>query len=254
MTDTSDNILSANNVSKRYMARGTIIDALRSINLEIGQKEAVGIIGPSGCGKSTLLLILAGLEMPTSGEIQFNGETLNKPRREIALVLQEYGLFPWKTVGENIELGLRIRKEKVNPGKISEILSELRIPEKIDIYPQQLSGGQKQRVALARAIILNPNVLLLDEPFAALDTIERERLQDLTAELLRHRQLCMVLVSHNIPEVVRLCKTIIVMKSKPGEIIAAINNPGGGTNLYRETEEYHQKTLEIRKTLESISA
>lgn len=254
MTDSSNNILSVHNVSKSYMAKGISIDALHQVSLEIGPEASIGIIGPSGCGKSTLLLLMAGLEASTSGKLFYNGKPLSEPHKEIGLVLQEYGLFPWKTVGQNIELGLKIRKEKIDKNRILRILSELRIPDKIDIYPQQLSGGQKQRVALARAITLKPKILLLDEPFAALDTLQRERLQDLTAELCRSRRFGMVLVSHSIPEVVRLCRKILVMKNAPGEIIDIIDNPSGGGDAYRHTDEFHQMTIKIRNVLDTLDA
>ena len=211
----------------------------------------MALVGPSGCGKSTLLLMLAGLVPPTSGEIRFKGRLLMKPHREIALVLQDYGLFPWKTVRENVLLGLRIRNEPADMSKVGDLLNELDISDKTDHFPQQLSGGQKQRVALARALVLNPSLLLLDEPFAALDTLTRERLQDLVSSAWRRRRFGMTLVTHNIQEAVLLGRRIAVMAHRPGRIVALLDNPGACEQDYRGTEEFYRTAGKLRAALEA---
>jgi NitT/TauT family transport system ATP-binding protein len=165
-------------------------------------------------------------------------------------VLQDYGLFPWKTVRRNVELGLRIRREPVEPRRVEALLAELDIRDKSHVYPQQLSGGQKQRVALARALILNPSLLLLDEPFAAIDALTRERLQDLVADAWRGRRFGLVLVTHNIQEAVLLGRKICVMSNGPGAILDTIDNPRGCAPDYRRTDEFYELCRVVRSRLE----
>jgi ABC-type nitrate/sulfonate/bicarbonate transport system ATPase subunit len=240
-------------LSKNFETDAGPIHALESVSFSVCANETVALLGPSGCGKSTLLLLLAGLEKPTSGRVEFRGEPLTRPHREIALVLQDYGLFPWKTVRKNIELGLKIRREPVDAKQFAGLLSELDISDKLDLYPQQLSGGQRQRVALARALILNPALLLLDEPFAALDTITRERLQDLLAAIWNSRRLGIVLVTHNIQEAVYLGQKIILMRGNPGEICEIIHNPQACDPNYRRSEAFYKTAAEVRSRLEQWS-
>jgi len=237
-------------LAKTYLTEGGPIYALGACDISLVPGETMAVVGPSGCGKSSLLLMMAGLEKPTSGSILFKGAPLTRPHREIALVLQDYGLFPWKTVMGNVELGLRIRGELVDRRRIYELLEELDIAEKTDVYPQQLSGGQQQRVALARALILNPSLLLLDEPFAALDTLTRERLQDLVAHLWVRRRFGMALVTHNIQEAVRLGQRILVMGTNPGRIVATVDNPKGCGPNYRGSAEFYEMCLIVRNELE----
>ena len=250
MIDSSPALIETAKASKIYKSEGGSVEALAAVDLSVGHGESIVLAGPSGCGKTTLLLMLAGLEGTTGGMVYFSGRELNGPRREIGLVLQEYGLFPWKTVRRNIELGLVIRKEPIDPDRISAMLEELDIADKADLYPQQLSGGQKQRVALGRALILNPKLLLLDEPFAALDTLTRERLQDLVSDICLSRGLSMVLVTHNIPEAVRLGEKIIVMTGQPGRIAGVIENPMARNADYRASDKFFDMTRLLRRELE----
>jgi NitT/TauT family transport system ATP-binding protein len=246
----SNELIHCFSVTKAYRTDNGPIPALASTEICLRSGETLAVVGPSGCGKSTLLLLMAGLETPTTGRVEFKGEPLNRPHREISLVLQDYGLFPWKTVRDNVELGLRIRRESVDRGRVDELLAELDISDKSDVYPQQLSGGQKQRVALARALVLNPSLLLLDEPFAALDTLTRERLQDLVAESWRRRKFGMALVTHNIQEAVRLGQKILVMGKTPGEVLEVVNNPSACESDYRGTEEFYELYRRVRCRLE----
>ncbi|MGB6068478.1 MAG: ATP-binding cassette domain-containing protein [Desulfomonilaceae bacterium] len=237
-------------VTKTYLSEGVSIRALSRTDLTLAEGETLALVGPSGCGKSTLLLLLAGLEPPTAGCVKFRGQPLSRSHREIALVLQDYGLFPWKSVRKNVELGLRIRGEQVDRGRVNQLLGELDIGEKTDVFPQQLSGGQKQRVALARALILNPSLLLLDEPFAALDTLTRERLQDLVAEVWQKRKFGMVLVTHNIQEAVTLGQRILIMGRSPGAILAAVKNPTACQPNHRGSDEFFELCRHVRSILE----
>ncbi len=254
MTDSSHNLIEVEDASKTYRSEDSVVEALAPISLSVGNGESIVLVGPSGCGKTTLLLMLAGLEGTNGGLVYFGGRRLDGPRREIGLVLQEYGLFPWKTVRRNIELGLKIRGEKTNSGTIDDMLAELDIADKADLYPQQLSGGQKQRVALGRALILKPSLLLLDEPFAALDTLTRERLQDLIAGICRTRGLSMVLVTHNIPEAVRLGEKIMIMSGIPGKIANVLDNPMARNADYRASDQFYTMTRQLRSELEKYNA
>ncbi len=250
MPDSSLELIRCREVTKTYLSEEVPIPALSATNLTLAEGETLALVGPSGCGKSTLLLLLAGLEPPTAGSVEFRGQPLSRSHREIALVLQDYGLFPWKSVRKNVELGLRIRGEPVDRGRVNQLLAELDIGEKTDVYPQQLSGGQKQRVALARALVLNPSLLLLDEPFAALDTLTRERLQDLVAEVWQKRKFGMVLVTHNIQEAVRLGQRILIMGRSPGSILAAVENPTACRPDHRGSDEFFDLCRQVRSILE----
>lgn len=243
-------ILELKGVSKTYFHEGKPIPAIGPTDLALAPGRTLAVVGPSGCGKSTLLLMMAGLERPSSGEALFKGQPLTGPRREIALVLQNYGLFPWKTVRRNVEIGLRIRGEKPDRGRVRTLLEELDVADKLDAYPQQLSGGQRQRVALARALVLDPELLLLDEPFAAVDAITRERLQELVTALWRTRGFSMILVTHNLEEAAALGHTVIVLGKAPGNVRASIENPHAGKSDHRCSDEFRHVCSRIRGELE----
>lgn len=244
------NILELKGVSKTYFHEGKPIPAIGPTDLAQAPGRTLAVVGPSGCGKSTLLLMIAGLERPSSGEALFKGEPLTGPRREIALVLQNYGLFPWKTVRRNVDLGLEIRGEKPDRGRVRSLLEELDVADKLDAYPQQLSGGQRQRVALARALVLDPELLLLDEPFAAVDAITRERLQELVTALRRTRGFSMILVTHNLEEAASLGHTVMVMGKAPGTVRASIENPHACECDHRGSEAFRLVCSRIREQLE----
>lgn len=171
---------------------------LNQINLTIAQGERWALIGPSGCGKSSLLHLLAGLQPVTAGQVLYQGRPLLTPHREISVILQEYGLFPWKTVEQNVALPLVLQKRTKAEVRAhtAQLLAQLKLTEHSKKYPAQLSGGQRQRVAIARALIGQPNVLLMDEPFSALDALTRETMQNIVLDLCEQRQLTLVLVTH----------------------------------------------------------
>lgn len=198
--------------------------ALESMDLSVSTNEFVSIIGPSGCGKSTFLLIVAGLESLTSGEIICDGKTVIGPDPKRAIVFQEYLLFPWQTVRKNIEFGPKVNGVPAHERKkISDhYISLVGLQGFENQYPHELSGGMKQRVAIARALANNPDVLLMDEPFGALDALTREMLQ---TELLRiwQTEKCTVLfVTHSISEAVFLSDRVVIMSARPGRIISDI--------------------------------
>jgi len=242
------------NVSLKYAngSEDSPLEALQDINLSINKGERCVIIGPSGCGKSSLLFLLAGLFVPSQGSITVAGKEVREPREEIALILQNHGLFPWKTVMSNAELGLLIRKipRERRRERVLHLLETLNIREQINKFPSQLSGGQQQRVAIARALAQEPQVLLMDEPFSALDALTREQLQNIMLNLWREKNLTYVLVTHSIEEAVFLGEKIVVLSAQPGRIVEIINNKNSGWDFYRKSQEFYNQCSYIRSVLE----
>lgn len=251
--------LTLDKVTVEYAAdekRGAVTHALDSLSLEIKQGESVAIIGPSGCGKSTMLRLASGLLKPTSGQVLADGELIAGPRKGTALILQDFGLLPWKTVYSNAELGILIHKVAPEERR-SRTLAAL---EKVGLagfeksYPSQLSGGMKQRLALARAIAMDVDALLMDEPLSALDAILREELQDMLLGLWKDRGYTQVLVTHSIEEAVFLGQRIIVMAPRPSRVVASISNPGMGSLAYRSDDLFFERCREVRAALAAGSA
>lgn len=243
-------------VTLDYEGSGRSVRALDSLALEIAEGECVSVIGPSGCGKSTALLLAAGLLTPSSGRVLVGGETAAGPRRQTALILQEYGLLPWKTVADNASLGLRIRhvpraEERI---RAEEALARVGLAEFARSYPGELSGGMRQRLALARAIALDADLLLMDEPLSALDALTREDLQDVLLELWRARRHTSVLVTHSIEEAVYLGRRVVVLSPRPGRVAAVVDNPGMGAPGYRASETFLARCTELRALLAAEGA
>ncbi|MBH1941815.1 ABC transporter ATP-binding protein [Mobilitalea sibirica] len=223
--------------------------ALNNIDLDIPGNRTCAIIGPSGCGKTTLLYTIAGLLKPSAGKVLINDEEVQGARRETGVILQNGGLFPWKTVWDNVSLGLKVRKfdkSAINQ-KVAAILEELGILEHRNKYPTQLSAGQKQRVAIARALVLEPDLLLMDEASSALDAINRELIQNLILKLYKKNPITMVLVTHSIEEAVFLGQTIVIMKQ--AKINHKINNPYFGDEDIRSKSDYYNVCREVRELL-----
>lgn len=228
---------------------GSTFRALEDIYLQIEAGQRWALIGPSGCGKSTLLHLMAGLLQPAQGRVFFQGVPLLGPHPEISVILQEYGLFPWKTVEENIGLPLKLQKcpKKEMQQKIQEMLSAMGLTEQGKKLPRQLSGGQRQRVAIARAFIRQPKLLLMDEPFAALDALTRETMQNLVLELCAKRELSMVLVTHNIEEAIFLGQKIAAFADHSGQIRQIADNPKSSQPAYRNTMEFYRHCNQLRQ-------
>lgn len=247
---TENPMIRIENLCFTYGKSGGGRPVLEDINLSITKGERVAIIGPSGCGKTTLLYILAGLVPPTTGAVWVDGEPVRARRWQTALILQEYGLLPWKTVWQNVALGLEIRRQdrRYVKEKVDDILQELGLGEFGGAYPATLSGGQKQRVAVARALALQPDLLLMDEPFSALDALAREQLQDELLLLGMRRQITLALVTHSIGEAVFLGRKVIILSPQPGRIEAIVETASGELD-YRDTKDYHEQCGIVRRHL-----
>ena len=229
--------------------------------------EAWAVLGPSGCGKSSLLYLLAGLQVPTAGDVTIGGEILRRPRPRTGLILQDYGLLPWATVRANIRLGLRLRGFYGPDGRhaprdevvkdiderVTSWLDRLGLESVAESFPGQISGGQRQRAAIARTLALNPDLLLMDEPFASLDAPTRQDLQDLTMKLRRERGLTLVLVTHAIEEAALLGARVLVLGRPPHREPQVFDNPGGGTPDHRSTPAYERACASLRAAMEQVS-
>ncbi|MBY7142794.1 ABC transporter ATP-binding protein [Virgibacillus sp. NKC19-3] len=198
------------------------LKVLENINLEVEKGQFLSIIGPSGCGKSTLLYLVAGLEDIDEGQIAVSGQKLTKPGPDRVVVFQEDGLFPWSSVLDNVTYGLRLKKipKKQAEEKALAMLKMVHLSNYVDAYPHQLSGGMKQRVAIARALVMEPDILLMDEPFAALDEQTRMVLHKELLDIWRKTEVTILFVTHNIREAVLLSEKIIVLETRPGKIKA----------------------------------
>jgi NitT/TauT family transport system ATP-binding protein len=226
-------------VTKRY---GDARAVLESINVVVAKQEFVSIIGPSGCGKSTLLKLIAGLALPSSGTISVDGMTPLNARETVSFVFQDATLLPWRTAKENVGLGLELervpkdRREK----EIATLLDLVGLKPVSGSYPRELSGGMKMRVSIARALATHPRVMLLDEPFAALDEMTRDRLNEEILRLRAEQQWTAVFVTHSVPEAVFLSDRILVLAPNPGRVHAEfrVDLPMPRTAAVRRSKEF----------------
>lgn len=191
---------------------------LESVDLSVNKTEIVSLIGTSGCGKSTILRIIAGLDFPTRGTVRIDEQIITKPHADISIIFQEARLMPWLTVWENIQFGLQHLPKTQRNLLTGEVIAKVGLTEFAKALPRQLSGGMAQRVAIARALVTNPSILLLDEPFSALDAFTRLSLQDHLLEIWSYAQPTMILVTHDVEEAVMLSDRVIVMRGNPGRI------------------------------------
>lgn len=248
--------LRADAVGVVYRGVGAVVRALDGVDLSLATGESAAVIGPSGCGKSTLLLAIAGLIAPTGGAVTIAGAPVTGPRLRTALILQDFGLLPWKTVSDNAELGLLIRHHPKDERRrrALDALARVGLSEFATAYPAELSGGMRQRVALARALALDADILLMDEPLSALDALTREDLQDLLLALWRDRGHTSVLVTHSIEEAVYLGRRVVVMTQRPGRVAAVVDNPEMGEPGYRSTETFYATCAQLRTLLAAEGA
>ena len=208
-------ILEVNNLKKIYHTEYSEIEALKDITFSVKEGEFIAIVGPSGCGKSTILSILCGLENKTDGTIKMNNT-------KIGYMLQQDSLFPWRNILDNCMLGLEIKKEK-NEDYVLNLLNSYGLKDFIYSYPDNLSGGMRQRVALIRTLATKPNLLLLDEPFSALDYQSRLRISDDIYNILRKEKKTMIMVTHDIGEAISMCDKVIVLTDRPAKIKSIYN-------------------------------
>ena len=235
----------------RTKRRGTVL-AIDHVNLEVADQEFVCLVGSSGCGKSTLLNIVAGLDVPTSGRVEIDHEPVIGPGPDRGMVFQTYSLYPWRTVAENVAFGLECvhlpRAERRE--RVQELLGIVGLTRFADHTPDQLSGGMRQRVAIARALAPEPDVLLLDEPFGALDAQTRRSMQDFLLTVWRRTQSTVLFVTHDIPEAIYLGSRVVVLASHPGRVIADIDVPfgaGQNSNITRDP-----RFLDLRDEIEDL--
>lgn len=247
--------IEARHVNKIYKGRKSSTLAMEDCNLEVLNNEFVCIIGPSGCGKSTLLRMLAGLDFPSSGEILVNDKQVTKPDKDRGMVFQTYTLFPWKTVEENISFGFKFNKsipKEAQKGIVDKYLRLIGLEEFRKSYPKELSGGMKQRVAIARSLANNPEVLLMDEPFGALDSQTKAQMQLLLRDIWQKEKPTVAFVTHDIEEAVFLATKIYVMSARPGRVkqVVDVFLPYNRTLDLKDTQEFIQMRKYVAGLLE----
>jgi len=201
-----------------------VVEALADVSIELEDKEFVCVLGPSGCGKSTLLRIIAGLERPTSGKVLIDEGEVTRPDRKLGMIFQDYSLYPWRTVNENIALGLELQgvPEEQQAAIVQKYLALTGLSEFRNSYPYELSGGMRQRVAVVRALAVDPIVLLMDEPFGALDAQTRNKLQHDLLDIWDKTKKTILFVTHSVDEAVLLADRIVVLTPRPGTICEVI--------------------------------
>ncbi len=220
-------ILEADNLSKVFSTEKGDITALKNVSFKAYRREFLSVIGPSGCGKSTLIRILAGLESSSCGTILLDGDAVNKPGPERGMVFQGYTLFPWLTVRKNVMFGLEVagRSQAQSEAEALQWIEMVGLEQFVDHYPAQLSGGMKQRVAIARALANQPRVLLMDEPFGALDAQTRARMQSYLMQIWRNVDITIIFITHDLDEAVYLSDRILVLDANPGTVREMIEVP-----------------------------
>jgi NitT/TauT family transport system ATP-binding protein len=215
------------NLSKVYanVENGERIEALQGIHMRVEDGEFVSVVGPSGCGKTTLLRIISGLEEPTQGRVLLKGMDLKEPWWQVGLIFQEYALFPWRTVLDNIQFGLETKgvAPKERRQRALNYIERFGLKGFESVYPKELSGGMKQRVAIARTLITDPRVLLMDEPFGSLDSQTRNSLQEFLLNVWQDTKKTILYVTHNIDEAVFLSERVVGLSVRPGRVKVTMN-------------------------------
>ena len=238
------------NLSVSYGEQTDAFEALREVSLDFATGETCAIIGPSGCGKSTLLRVLAGIITDFEGKVEIDNQPIAPSKQKIGFIPQNYGLLPWKNVRDNILLGVKI-KQSVPEWRdyFPQLLQQLGLSGLENRYPGELSGGQQQRVALARSFLLKPDLLLMDEPFSALDAITREEIQSVFLNAWKLRPVTTILVTHHVEEAVYLGKRIVILANSPGVVSQVIDNPLFGSADSRLRPEFFQLCIDLRRKL-----
>jgi NitT/TauT family transport system ATP-binding protein len=252
----SGDYISIRGVSKTFVGRNAVVEAIGAFDLDVADGEFVSVIGPSGCGKSTLLMLLAGLDRATTGTIRIGGRIIEAPTSELGIVFQQDVLLEWRTALANVLIQAEIRRtdRAAAMRRAAELLAMVGLSDFAAAYPYELSGGMRQRVAICRALLHEPPLLLMDEPFGALDALTRDQLQIDLLRLWSRQKMTVVFVTHSIPEAVLLSDRIVVMSPRPGRIekIVRIDLPRPRRLSMRETAEfleYNQQVTSVFKTL-----
>jgi NitT/TauT family transport system ATP-binding protein len=246
-------MVSFSNLSKRY---GSNPPVLQQIDLAIDKGEFVSFIGPSGCGKSTLLKLISGLTSPSSGGILIDGMTPVDARKTISYIFQDATLLPWRTVTRNVGLGLELEHvgREIRKEKVQSLLELVGLTHVARAYPRQLSGGMKMRVSVARALATTPRLLLMDEPFGALDEMTRDRLNEELLRLYAEQNWTAVFVTHSVAEAVFLSTRIVVLAPSPGRIAheIAIDLPFPRTSVTRESPQFESLVTDVSRALRGV--
>jgi NitT/TauT family transport system ATP-binding protein len=237
------------NVSKQFAGSNGPVQALSDVSFEVESGEFVCLVGPSGCGKTTLFRIIAGLEAPTAGGVYLDGELIEEPGPDLGIVFQEYHLFPWRTVAGNIRFGLEKRGTQTDEReeRVQYLVDLVGLDGFENSYPRDLSGGMKQRVALARALALDPNLLLMDEPFSAVDAQTRKVLQDELLDIWAETGKTVLFVTHDVEESIMLADRVVVMAKDPGRIreIVDIELERPRSRSDPDFGEYYERVLDL---------
>lgn len=243
--------LSLEGVSQVYDGARGKTQALGPLSLQVAPGESVAILGPSGCGKSTSLLIACGLLKPTQGAAFVDGGIVTRPRLETGLILQDFGLMPWKTVEQNAGLGLQVRRvpKRERRERVADALARVGLSDFAKAYPAELSGGMRQRLAMARALACDIDLLLMDEPLSALDALLREEMQNMLKRTWRESGYAQVLVTHSIEEAVFLGQRVVVMAPRPGRIAFTLYNSEMQAEDWRDDPLFFERCRQLREVL-----
>ena len=249
---TAPPLLVVDRVSKQFVGDGGALSVLQPLSFQIARGRFVCLLGPSGSGKSTLLRIAGGLLAPDAGEVRFEGQRLEGPRNEIGFVFQAHNLMPWRTALQNALLPVEVQRRRIRPEdeeRARALLALVGLEGFEDVYPRHLSGGMQQRVVLARTLIQDPHLLLLDEPFGALDALTRERLNLELLHIHSLRGKTIFMVTHDIPEAVFLADRVLVLSERPGRLVAdiPIDLPRPRRLEMTGSEHFARLTLEVRR-------
>ena len=251
--------IEARDLGKVFRSRsGQSHVALDRVSIDVAQGEFVALLGPSGCGKTTLLRMVAGLEQPTSGGLRLFGESVDGPTRASAMVFQGSVLLPWKTILQNVLLPAKVRKHPLREWqpRAMELLERTGLTAFAHHYPRELSGGMRQRAAICRALLLDPPLLLMDEPFGALDAITRTRMNEDLLDLWNETDKTILFVTHDIAEAVRLAQTVVVMSPSPGRVSHQTSLGFGHASYQQRTErpEYAEHIRDLETRIRAFSA
>jgi NitT/TauT family transport system ATP-binding protein len=251
--------VSCRDVSVRFFTERRSVTALKNVSVDIAEGEFMSLLGPSGCGKSTFLRVVADLIAPTTGAVQVLGATPEtaRLRRDIGFVFQDAALLPWRSALQNVELPTEVARGRTKSTKAAratprELLELVGLKGSENAYPHELSGGMRQRVSIARALVTDPRILLMDEPFGALDEITRDRLNEELLRVWRELGMTVLFVTHSIYEAAFLAQRVLMLAANPGRVqeIVPVNLPADRTLAIRETPEFVQLTARLRRVLE----